>query len=145
MKLGKILLVIIILGAAYFALQQLGFLGSNLDKVRALDSKYGISEARLTPATAEEAEQYYTELRKINTTNSDEKNLIDLKASLATMGKEMLLFSEESANINLDSPNCSPSGPVVFASGHAQNSLTFAKSCSHNHICCFSGNARKRV
>ncbi len=127
MEIKKIIAVLVILALAYLAGQQLGIIGANTEKIKQIDKKYGISGAKLTPATIDEVRNNFDDLSGIHTANADEENLFDTKRALLNMQEQTLLFIQDTRKINLEAPNCAPGGYAQNAKLHASQALADAK------------------
>lgn len=128
--LKKLIVLWVILAIAYFAGQRLGLLQGDLDRVRELDSRFGLGIEKLAPATEEELATYEAELGKIMPTEAREKKLAELKSHLAQMQKALLSLAHNRNKIDFSDPNCGPAGAVKLAQASAKKALESAQKAS---------------
>ncbi len=98
----KIILLVLVLLALYFAAQQLNILtslkldlgqGSALGKLGAIDAGYGVGADLLLPGKPQDLRAYETALRGLQLRTEDEKNVAMLKLELVEMQKGLQEFS----------------------------------------------------
>lgn len=137
--LKKLVLLLLVLGAIYFALQQLNILaslkpdfaqGGALEKVRAIDASYGIGTDLLVPGKPHDLKDYESKLRALQLRSADEKNVALLKLEFVEMQKGMQEFSGLLGKAGSGTAcEGSPQLTAAYnnAKAHAQAALAMAK------------------
>ncbi len=136
-RLGKIILILLIVAAAYFIIAKpqvpIPF-GGNSGKLAEIDSKYGVGAGSIAPPRAQDIEAYEMELRKIFSANEAEKSLIAMKIELAEMQKYTFISASSTSRIDFQGIECSAAGPIGMAASsageainHADKALEFQK------------------
>jgi len=135
-KLRKIIFLVVLVAIAYFAAEQLGFIGAG--QIKNIDEKYQIGAEKLVPAIPVELESYEKELRSLNPLG-DEKEVVLLKLELVEMQKQMNIMIENQAKIDLQQIDCRTISPISKARiaaeraiEHADNALERKRHLSKN-------------
>ena len=125
-KARHIVLFVAVVVVGYYAATELGLMGSNLDKVKAVDAEYGIGEEQLLPADAQSLKEYGEKLSEIEAKTPEEKSVLATKMSLVEMQESMFSLSENLGKIDFYEIDCGPDGAVLSAKKDAEDALAKA-------------------
>ena len=120
----KIMVLVIVVLVAYFFVQEFGagFFGSGIERMKTIDSKYGVSSEVIVPGDPAELEAYERELRGLHGgLTAQEKKIVELKIALVEMQKSMLTFSEAGLLTDYSNPDCSINGTINTAKKRGQS------------------------